>query len=290
MLRSIIKYLPALITSFVWGSTFVASKKVLDAGVSPIALMTMRFGLAYLLLLLFSRDRMRFEWNVLEFKLFLIGVCGGSVYFLLEYLALQRTSAVNVGLICAMVPVISTAIELFISRRRPKLTYIIGSLLAFFGVLLLVTDGKLLIHIFPIGDILAICSSILWATYTVVLSRVGKGVKEVVVERRMMFYSFITIIPFAVIMLDADDEMVAITSSVDVVLSIVYLSVVASALCLWLWNVSINNIGVVSTNNFLYLLPVVSLLSSTLLMHGEVNIVTVFSTLLIFIGIVVADI
>lgn len=281
-------YIPALLTAIVWGSTFVASKHVIDAGVSPVALMTIRFIVAYLLLLLWNHERMHIGWNLTELKLLALGLCGGSFYFLLEYMALKYTSAVNVGLICATVPVISTAIDLLLKSEKPRPTFIVGSLMAFFGVLLLVTDGKLLIDIFPLGDALAIGSSILWAVYTVVLGRIGKGMKEVVIERRMMFYSFVTILPVALLLVEKS-ELTKVLMTTDVLLSTLYLSAVASAGCLWLWNVSINRIGIVKTNNFLYLLPVVSLLASACLMDNEVTAITVGASLLILLGIVVAD-
>lgn len=286
---SLIKnYIPALFTALVWGSTFVASKHVLDAGISVVTLMTLRFGLAYVLTLMVSRERCRIEWNVTELKLLVAGLCGGSLYFLMEYMALKRTSAINVALISSTVPIISASMEMLIKRRRPRWKFVVGTFVAIVGVLLLVTDGKLLIDIFPIGDILAIGSSVLWALYSVVIGRVGKCVSEVVVERRMMFYSFVTILPVTFCMADVSELRMAM-SSVGVWMPMLYLGGVASAGCMWLWNVSINRIGVVRTNNFLYLLPVVSLCASALVMDGEVTSVSVVATVMIFVGIVVAD-
>lgn len=281
-------YIPALITALVWGSTFVASKHVLDAGVTPLTLMTMRFGLAYLILLLFCRQRMRFEWNTTELKLFIIAISGGSLYFLLEYMALKYTSAVNVGLICATVPVISEAIDLCLRGKIPRTCFLIGSAIAFAGVTLLVTRGNLLIDIFPTGDILAIGSAILWSIYTVVLSRVGRDIPEIVVERRMMFYSFVTILPVAALFFDTSELSIPV-SQPDVLLSAIYLGVIASAGCMWLWNVSINRIGIVRTNNFLYLLPVVSFITSVVFAGEEICLVTTIAMLLIVLGIVIAD-
>ena len=44
-MKSLVRYLPALFTSLVWGTTFVASKVVLSAGVTPLQLMFARFCL-----------------------------------------------------------------------------------------------------------------------------------------------------------------------------------------------------------------------------------------------------
>ena len=143
-------------------------------------------------------------------------------------------------------------------------------------------------EVFPAGDLLAIGASLLWSVYSVVLSRIDDGLKETVIERRMVFYSLVTLLPILLLSEDISN-VCAVVSSADVVISTLYLGCVASALCLWLWNVSINRIGVVRTNNYLYLLPVVSLLVSAIFADDEVSAVTVVSTFLILIGIILAD-
>jgi len=282
------KYLPALFTVIIWGSTFVASKHVIGSGLSPVIVMAIRFTLAYFILLMCTRERMRLEWNTTELKMLIVALTGGSLYFFLEYTSLKYTNAVNVGLISATVPIVSTIIDSKLKHRFPSRLFVIGSIIAFIGVLILVTNGNLLIDIFPKGDVLAICSTIMWAVYSVVLSRIDKTIPEAVVERRMMFYSLLTALPFAILFFDGD-KMRDAFSQTDIVLSILYLGCIASAFCMWLWNVSINTIGVTKTNNFLYLLPVVSLLSSVVFIDAEITFATVVSTVLIFIGIVLAD-
>lgn len=281
------KYIPALFTVTIWGSTFVASKYVISAGISPVLLMTIRFALAYFILLLFCREKMFFYNKTTELKIFFVAISGGSLYFLLEYLALQHTSAVNVGLITATVPIISCCIDNILKHQKPSKLFIIGSLIAFFGVLLLVTDGKMLIDIFPLGDLLAIGSTLMWAIYTIILSRIDKSIPEVVIERKMMLYSLITILPFSIFFFSPSD--ISLLSLSHILIPILYLSCIASAFCLWLWNISINTIGVVHTNNFLYLLPVISLLTSAIFIDAEISGITIISTLLILIGIILAD-
>ena len=284
----ILNYLPALLTAFVWGSTFVASKLVLDHNVSPLTLMTIRFALAYLILALFGfRHKIQFAWNQQEALLLLAGLTGGSIYFLSEYLALQRTSAINVGLISATVPVIATAITLLSKRILPKWTYIVGSLLALFGVTYLVTDGKFAVEIFPLGDILAIVAATLWALYSVIISRLDKNLPYIAVSRRMMLYSLVSIIPFT-IAVGSTDELTAFENT-EILLPALYLGCIASALCVFLWNWSIGHVGLIRTNNFLYLLPVVSLLTSALFADELITSKTIIATFLIVAGIIIAD-
>lgn len=281
------KHIPAFVTALVWGSTFVASKHILLAGVSPVVVMTVRFLIAYVALCAVIRDwrPIRFDRNELLF--FLLGLSGGSLYFFLEYTALQRTSAINVGLISATVPIISTTLSIFLGKVRIWRNYVFGSILAFGGVVLVVLNGHFAFTVYPIGDIIAIASSILWAIYTIILDKLGTGFSEVFISRRLFFYALITILPFTFFTTSVDDFLPLF--SVDVILPTLYLGVFASTICIWLWNVSINSIGLIVTNNYLYALPVVSVAASAIFMDGEITVYNCIGSLLILVGIILAD-
>ncbi|MBP5366078.1 MAG: DMT family transporter [Bacteroidales bacterium] len=286
-MKDLVRYFPAVITAIVWGSTFVASKHVLVSGVSPFMLMTFRFVVAYLSLWLFCRKWLPLAFNRREFLFLLLGVSGGSLYFLFEYFSLKHTSAVNVGLISALVPILSTLIAITLRKVSVTFIYVFGSLLALFGVYLVVTDGNFVFEVYPLGDILAFGAALLWAIYTVVLNLIGPDVDPLLVSRRLFFYAIITILPFTCILSEPSE--IQLFADTSVLLPAFYLAFVASALCIWLWNVSINLIGLVKTNNFLYFLPVVSLASSAIFFADEVSLATVVGSACVFVGVVIAD-
>lgn len=287
-MKVLFKYLPATITAIVWGSTFVASKSILEKGVSATTLMTFRFLIAYIILRCICRRKLEFHFNKQELLFLLLGISGGSVYFIFEYLSLKYTSAVNVGLICALVPVISTFISYVLKQIKINLFYIIGSVLAFFGVFVVVTNGELHYSINVFGDMIAFVAAVLWAIYTIILKLLDGKVEPLIVSRRLFFYALITIIPFTIFNSNVDEW--KLFTNIDIALPSLYLSVMASAVCIWLWNVSINNIGLVRTNNFLYSLPVVTLFSSAIFFADEIILSTVIGTIFIFVGIIIADV
>ena len=98
-------HLVAFVVVAIWGSTFVFTKMLLLAGLSPAQIFTLRFIIAYVLLLaysLFFDKRSGRSERIHHFSLFTsslkdellmvaLGITGGSVYFLAENAAMLFT-------------------------------------------------------------------------------------------------------------------------------------------------------------------------------------------------------
>ena len=93
----------AILTILIWGATFTSTKVLLQA-FAPIEILFLRFllGACALLLacprLLHVRDRRR------EVTFALAGLCGVTLYFLLENIALSYSTASNVGVLVGISP------------------------------------------------------------------------------------------------------------------------------------------------------------------------------------------
>lgn len=287
MLRRIGQHAPALFTALVWGSTFVASKHVLGAGLTPPVLMLVRFALAYALLWCFCREHRKIRLCTEELKYLVLGLSGGSLYFWLEYEALKRTAAVNVGLLSATVPLVSTAMAIAIGRARASKNFVVGSVVALVGAVLVILNGDFGLTVMPVGDLIAVASVVLWAAYTVVLSTVDAADDPLFVSRRLFFYALVSMLPL--VLLNAEAEDFAPLMRVDVLLPTAYLGVMASSVCMWLWHVSVRRIGLQQTNNYLYLLPVVAVLTSAIFVGAEITVYNLVGSLFILVGIIIAD-
>lgn len=274
-------HLCALFTALVWGTTFVASKSLILMGFDPFQIMMVRFVVAYMSLWLIYPHVLPFRFNTDELIFALLGICGGSLYFFLEYSALQYTTAANVGLINSTVPIFSAVMAVAIGWSKCTLRLVLGSVVALVGACLVVLNGSFHLHVYPHGDMLAVGSSVCWAVYTILLKVLGNRYNELVISRRLFFYATITIVPFVLV---RGTEFPPIDSKS--VFPLLYLGLVASAVCVWLWNISINKIGVVITNNYLYLLPVISVLASAVVLGEVITLHTIVGGVLILIGIV----
>lgn len=287
---ALLKYLPGLIVALIWGSTFVISKSILAIGITPIQLIFCRFVLAYIALCLMCPKPYKMSLSRTELKLFLIGLTGGSLYFFLEYNGLKLSCATNVGLICATVPIVTAFAFIILKMMKLTRKFIIGSLVALMGVICVILNGIFELDINPIGDLVTFGAVVSWSIYSVLLSVMPKDITELQITRRLFFYGVITIVP---LLFGEDKSLLSaeIWGSMKWthISAILYLGLVASGASLWLWNVSFTKIGAIKTNNFLYLLPIVSASASAIFYSNEITLWIVIGTLLIFSGLIIAN-
>lgn len=96
-------HLAALVTIFVWGSTFVATK-VLLRQFSPVEIIFFRFLLGWVVLWLLRPKRFSNEGGKTELLLAMAGLTGVTLNYLLENFALVRTQASNLAVIVSTAP------------------------------------------------------------------------------------------------------------------------------------------------------------------------------------------
>ncbi len=286
-MKSFVKYLPALLTSLVWGTTFVASKVVLSSGVTPLQLMFARFVLGYVALWLAYPHLGGFRPLSRELRFAGLGLCGGSLYFLCEYEALRYTSAVNVGIIVSTVPLVTYALMILLRRSVFSLRYALACLLALVGVALIVFNGSFVFRPQFLGDLLAILAVLLWAAYTILLDADNAETHPLLVSRRLFFYALLSLTPLLVI--SPSSVVSPLVFSSPALYPVIYLGLIASGACIWLWNVSVNVLGPSRTNAFLYLNTVIPVLASWLIFSSEVTRFHVFGSIFILAGLLLSQ-
>ena len=76
-------------------------------------------------------------------KIFVLGVLGMAVYQSLAYFAAPKTSATNMGIVLALMPIMSLILAMSALGHRLTVGAVVGSLLSFLGVLIVITSGDL---------------------------------------------------------------------------------------------------------------------------------------------------
>ena len=176
----------ALFTVAVWGATFVSTKVLIAHSLTPAEIFLLRFALAYVCIWPLSKGRLRaYGWRD-EALLAAAGVTGGSLYFLTENMALEYAPASNVSLIVCTAPV-WTALLLSLVYRGERMTrrQIGGSALAFAGMVLVVLNGRFVLHLSPKGDLLALSAALLWMVYSLAVKRIGGRYPAVLKNRKV---------------------------------------------------------------------------------------------------------
>ncbi|MEJ6000360.1 DMT family transporter [Paucibacter soli] len=158
-----------------WAGNAVVGR-LMATSVPPLSLNAMRWALAFVLLLplargLFARlEQVRARWRYLA----LTGLLGMGCYNALQYQALHSSSALNVTLIAASLPVWMLAVGALGFKVHPTRRQLLGALLSLAGVALVIARGRLasLGEIqFVAGDLLMLLAIFSWAIYSWLLAR-----------------------------------------------------------------------------------------------------------------------
>lgn len=278
-------YLFAAFTITVWGSTFISSKKLLQF-YTPAQIMLTRFLLAYCALWLLRPRRLKLSRRK-EGIFLLLGLSGCSMYFYAENTALTYTLASNVSIILAAAPILTAVLAHFSGAERFHRSTLLGFLLAFTGVVLVVCNGTFVLKLNPLGDLLALAAAGCWAVYSVFLQRSTQRLDPLLVTRRTLFWGIVTALP--ILLLEQESYPVAPLTQPVVFGNFLFLGLIGSGLCYVLWNKAFRLLGVVATNNFIYLNPFVTIVTAYLFLREPISPMALLGAVLITVGVLVTQ-
>lgn len=285
---SLLIYLLGLIAVSAWGISFVATKVLVQEGLNAVEIYLYRFVLAYILTLFFCPRPLMSRSRRDELMFLLCGVCGGSVYFILENTALIYTMASNVALITTLSPIITILLVALVFRsERLSRGFILGSLVALVGVGCVIFNSSVEVNVNPFGDMLALIAAICWAIYTLLLRPLNATYSAWFITRKTFFYGIITALPF--LLTEPTHAPLSVLTETSVMLNLLFLGVVCSFLAYLLWAITIKRLGAIKTGNFLYFSPIVTLIASAIILGDRITIVGITGCILILGGVIMSE-
>ena len=159
--------------------------------------------------------------------------------------------------------------------------------MALIGVGLVVFNGSFILQLSPAGDILTLIAALMWAFYCLLLRRMNTHYPTLFITRKVFFYGLVTLLPlFLVYPLQTD---IHILFRPVVALNLLFLGVIASMLCYIMWNTAVKQLGVVCATNYIYVVPLITLLTSAIVIDETITIVALLGSALILSGVYIAE-
>jgi len=167
-------YLFLIITTMCWGGNAVAGKMAVGH-ISPLLLTTLRWSIAFATIIVFALPCLKRDWPVIRRNLPLLaayGAIGFTAFNALLYTALQYTTAINVAIEQAAMPLVIFLANFVLFRIAVSAGQVIGFFMTLVGVALTVSNGDP-IRLFELqlnrGDAMMVLAVLVYGGYTVAL-------------------------------------------------------------------------------------------------------------------------
>lgn len=286
--KNTLGHLAALLTIIIWGTTFI-STKILLADFKPMEILVYRFIIGFLILWTACPRRLKVKQQKQELTFAAAGLCGITLYYLLENIALTFTMASNVGVIISVAPFFTAILaRLFVkSEEKLRANFYAGFALAMAGIILISFNGATF-ELNPMGDILAVLAAFVWACYSILTKKIGSyGYPVVLATRRTFFYGVFFMIP-TLFFFDFQTGLSRFYN-ITYLFNIFYLGLGASALCFVTWNFAVKILGAVKTSIYIYMVPVITIVTSVLILAEPVTWISAVGALLAISGLFLSE-
>ena len=280
-------HLASLLTIIIWGTTFI-STKILLVDFQPVEILFFRFVIGLAALLLVYPHRLKGTSKRQELTFAAAGLCGICMYYLLENIALTYTMASNVGVIISVAPFFTALLShLFLKAEKPKANFYIGFAAAIAGICLISFNGSKL-ELNPAGDLLALLAALIWACYSVLTKKIsGYGYHTILTTRRIFCYGILFMI-LTLFLFDFKLELARFANPVYL-FNIIFLGLGASALCFVTWNFAVKVLGAIKTSIYIYMVPVITVITSVVVLHEKITALAAVGTVLTLAGLFLSE-
>lgn len=284
--KNITGHLAALVTILIWGSTFI-STKILLTDFAPIEILFYRFVIGLLALLVVYPHRLKVREKKHELTFAAAGLCGVTLYYLLENIALTFTTASNVGVIVSIIPFFTALFAyFFLHDEKPRPTFFMGLAVSVVGICLISFNGNAVLKLNPLGDLLAVLASVVWAGYAVLSRKISSyGYNTIQTTRRIFTYGILFMLP---ILFRFEAGIQQLAKPVNL-FNILFLGLGASALCFVTWNTAVKLLGAVQTSVYIYMVPVITVIVSILVLHETLTWMSVLGMAFSLTGLFISE-
>lgn len=262
-------FLFPLLAVFIWSVNAIVSK-VSAGAIDPAAISFYRWFLALLTLTPFVLPgvwRSRHEIKQYGWKLLVLGLLGMVLYQSLAYYAAHSVTALFMGIINALIPLLTVLIAMVLLRLAPTIGILTGSILSLGGLIWLVSEGNpqtLLSQGLGKGELMMFAASTSYALYGVLTKRWAIPLPN--------WQSLYVQITFGVLLL-----LPGFLMAPDVSLNghniplVLFAGIPASIIAPFLWIQGVMRMGANTATIFMNLAPVFTAIIAVLFLHEALH-------------------
>lgn len=255
-----------LLTSLLWSGDFVVGK-FLVGHASSMTLTNLRWMLAVVCLLpiVWIQEKRILPSKRSIIPLVLMGLTGVVLYNVFMFLALERTDAMNVGLLSTLNPVSIAIFSFLLVGEKIRPLQMAAMVLSFFGVVIVLSRGeveRLLTLDFNVGDFWMLAAIALWGLYSVFGKWAMKETSPMMSTLYSAIFGILILLPFNL------SSFTVTNVNPSFIWSVLYMGVLSTVVSMVFWNIGVQKLGGTTAGMFLNFNPIFTAILSFLVL-GE---------------------
>ncbi|QIZ76117.1 DMT family transporter [Ferrimonas lipolytica] len=280
-------FLYPLLAVCLWGGNNIIGKMSVGV-IEPTAISFARWLLAGLILTPFVAPGVWKQRQLIRSllpKLAVLALLGIVVFQTLAYMAAQTTSATNMGLIGALVPLLTLLLSVPLMRETPTVGTAIGAVVSILGLVLLLTNGHPLSIIdqgINHGDGLLLIGASAYALYGVMLKR---WTIPLTLWQSLYMQIMLGVIWQLPLYLFGPSQEI----SAEAIPLIIYAGIAGSLCATYSWLVGITHLGASRTTMFMNLVPLITCVLAAFWLGEQLHNAQIVGGGLILMGVVLSQ-
>jgi len=275
-------FLLLLVTSLLWAGNIVISKSLVEHA-SPMTLTSLRWMIAIVCLVpvVWWKERKLVPPKSAVLPLFLMGLTGVVLFNLFQFLAVERTSATNVGLITTLNAISIAVFSAIFLREKMTFMQMVSMFISLFGVLLVLSKGQLELLVsltFNRGDVYMLIAVAIWGLYSVCSKWATTKTTPMVATLYAGIFGLLILIPFNV------PSFAVHNLNVEFTLAILYTGVISTVVCMVFWSIGLQKLGATTAGIFMNFNPVFTAILAFIFLGEKMNGSQVVGALIVILG------
>jgi len=265
----------ALIVPITWGFGYALTKIGMDQ-FTPLLLMSLRFGIAGLILVWFTKP----PWGFMR-ELFIIAFIGSTIQYGFTYYGLKGIDVSTASILVQLEGPILALLSTLILKERLGWPRALGMGLAFTGVIVIAGEPRLSDSLDSVA--LVITGAVFWAIAQIMISRL-KSLSGITILTWVAIIATPQMLLISLIIEEGQWEAIKTANLVD--WSIVfYLSFIMTVIGYSIWYHLLRICDVSKISPFLMLLPVTSIIAGIVLLNEQFTLAMGIGGLLVMTGV-----
>lgn len=286
-LERIKEHFLAFFTVLIWGVTFVSTKYLTDS-LSSLEILYIRYLIAYAALWIICPRFFGFTNLKHELMMFFAAMSGAAIYQYLENVSVCYTTPASVSFITATAPIFTALLAHKYLGEKLSAKLFLGMAVSVAGIFLICFGDSKTVETGLLGDMIIFFSIWLWAVYSVLIKKISAfGYPGFLVTRRLFFYSVIAMTPFMAV--TGDPERLKSVLRPEIFINLLFLGILASAVCFATWNRSVEKLGATTTSKYLFVSPIITLLAQAIVYRGAVGTAALVGMAVTLIGVGITE-